>query len=285
MSILQALILGLVQGATEFIPVSSSGHLVLVPWLLNWPSPSLAFDTMVHWGTLVAVLVYFRRPWRALVTAWLRGLVRWDWHDPMARLGWLLVIGTIPAAVIGFFLEDWFESLFSQPVWVSFFLLVTAGVLILGEWLGSRSIEAGGARHIDSLNWPHALVIGLGQAAAIAPGISRSGMTMSLGLSGGLHRSVAATFSFLLSAPIILGAGVLQLARLVSEPGAIAQIPVLATGFVAAAVMGYVAIWSLLRYLKRGRLYIFAIYCVCFGIFGLAVAWLRAGGIIEALMP
>jgi undecaprenyl-diphosphatase len=129
------------------------------------------------------------------------------------------------------------------------------------------------------------LVIGLGQAAAIAPGISRSGMTMSLGLSGGLHRSVAATFSFLLSAPIILGAGVLQLAKFASEPGAIGQVPVLVVGFLAAAVMGYLSIWTLLRYLKRGRLYPFAIYCVCFGIFCLAVAWLRAGGIIEALMP
>jgi undecaprenyl-diphosphatase len=285
MSILQALILGLVQGATEFVPVSSSGHLVLVPWLLNWPSPSLAFDTVVHWGTLVAVVVYFWRPWRALVTAWVRGLVRWDWRDPMARLGWLLVIGTIPAAVIGYFLEDWFEALFSEPVWVSLFLFVTAGILVLSEWLGSRSIASGGARHIDSLNWPHALVIGLGQAAAIAPGISRSGMTMSLGLSGGLHRSVAATFSFLLSAPIILGAGVLQLARLASEPGAIAQVPMLLAGFLAAAVTGYVAIWSLLRYLQRGRLYIFAVYCVCFGIFCLAAAWLRYGGIPGLVVP
>jgi len=275
MSILQALILGLVQGATEFIPVSSSGHLVLVPWLLSWPSPSLAFDTTVHWGTLVAVVVYFWRPWRALVTAWVRGLVRWDWHDPMARLGWLLIIGTIPAAVIGYFLEDWFESLFSKPVWVSLFLLVTAGTLVLSEWLGSRSMAAGGVRHLDSLNWPNALVIGLGQAAAIAPGISRSGVTMSLGLSGGLSRSVAATFSFLLSTPIILGAGVLQLTRLASEPGAIAQVPVLVAGFLAAAVTGYLSIWSLLRYLKRGRLYPFAVYCVCLGIFCLAVAWLR----------
>jgi undecaprenyl-diphosphatase len=275
MSILQALILGLVQGATEFIPVSSSGHLVLVPWLLSWPSPSLAFDTTVHWGTLVAVVVYFWRPWRALVTAWVRGLVRWDWHDPMARLGWLLIIGTIPAAIIGYFLEDWFESLFSKPVWVSLFLLVTAGTLVLSEWLGSRSMAAGGVRHLDSLNWPNALVIGLGQAAAIAPGISRSGVTMSLGLSGGLSRSVAATFSFLLSTPIILGAGVLQLTRLASEPGAIAQVPVLVAGFLAAAVTGYLSIWSLLRYLKRGRLYPFAVYCVCLGIFCLAVAWLR----------
>lgn len=275
MSILQALLLGLVQGATEFIPVSSSGHLVLVPWLLGWPSPSLAFDTVVHWGTLVAVMVYFWRAWRALLTAWVRGLVRWDWRDPMARLAWLLVIGTLPAAVIGYFLEDWFESLFSEPMWVSLFLLATACILVLSEWLGTRSIAEGGARHIDSLRWPHALFIGLGQAAAIAPGISRSGTTMALGLSGGLHRSAAATFSFLLSAPIILGAGLVQLVKLSSEPDALAQVPLLVAGFLVAAVTGYLSIWSLLRYLQRGRLYPFALYCAGFGIFCLAVALLR----------
>ena len=275
MSILQALILGLVQGATEFIPVSSSGHLVLVPWLLGWPAPSLAFDTMVHWGTMVAVVAYFWRTWRLLLSSWLRALVRWDWGDPLARLTWLLIIGTIPAAVIGFFLEDWFESLFGQPVWVSLFLLGTAVILVLSEWLGRLSFAAGGARQMDTMGWPHALLIGLGQAAAIAPGISRSGVTMALGLAGGIQRPDAARFSFLLSTPIILGAGLRQLARLSSEPDALAQIPVLAIGFVVAAVSGYLCIRVLLRYLQRGRLYPFAIYCACLGIFCLGVAWLR----------
>jgi undecaprenyl-diphosphatase len=275
MSILQALLLGFLQGATEFIPVSSSGHLVLVPWLLGWESPSLAFDTIVHWGTLVAVLGYFWRDWRALVTAWVRGLVHWDWRDPLARLAWLLVVGTLPAAVLGYLLEDWFEALFGAPLWVSVFLLATAGILLLGEWFGVRSIRAGGARPMDSLRWPHALLIGCGQAAAIAPGISRSGTTMSMGLAGGLGRPAAARFSFLLSAPVILGAGLLQLVELASTPNALAQVPMLAVGFVAAAVTGYVCIGWLLRYLQRGRLYPFAIYCAVFGTFCLAVALLR----------
>jgi undecaprenyl-diphosphatase len=275
MSILQALLLGLVQGATEFIPVSSSGHLVLVPWLLGWPSPSLAFDTMVHWGTMVAVVAYFWRTWRLLLSAWLRGLVRWDWRDPLARLAWLLVIGTLPAAVIGYLLADWFESLFSEPAWVSLFLLGTAGILVLSEWLGTKSYAAGGALQMDSLRWPHALLIGLAQAAAIAPGISRSGMTMAMGLSGGLERPDAARFSFLLSTPIIVGAGLFQLIELSSQPDALAQVPVLVTGFVAAAVMGYLCIGVLLRYLQRGRLYPFALYCACLGIICFAVAWLR----------
>jgi undecaprenyl-diphosphatase len=275
MSLLQALILGLVQGATEFIPVSSSGHLVLVPWLLGWPSPSLVFDTMVHWGTLVAVVAYFWRDWRAIISAWVRGLVRRDWSDPLARLGWLLVVGTVPAAVIGFLLESWFESLFSEPVWVSLFLLATAVLLVLGEWFGAQSFRAGGARQLEGLRWPHALVIGLAQAAAIAPGISRSGATMSVGLSGGLLRPAAARFSFLLSAPIILGAGLLQLTELASVPNALSQVPVLVVGFLVAAVTGYLCIWGMLRYLQRGRLYPFALYCVGMGIFCLVVALLR----------
>ena len=275
MSILQALLLGLVQGATEFIPVSSSGHLVLVPWLLGWPSPSLAYDTIVHWGTMVAVVAYFWRTWRLLLAAWLRGLVRWDWHDPLARLAWLLVIGTLPAAVIGFFLEEWFELLFGQPAWVSLFLLGTAGILVVSEWLGAQSYAAGGMRTMASLRWPHALLIGLAQAAAIAPGVSRSGMTMAMGLAGGLQRADAARFSFLLSTPIIVGAGLSQLIELASAPGALAQVPVLVTGFVAAAVTGYLCIGGLLRYLQRGRLYPFAVYCACLGIACFAVAWLR----------
>jgi undecaprenyl-diphosphatase len=273
MSILQALLLGLVQGATEFIPVSSSGHLVLVPWLLGWPSPSLAFDTMVHWGTLVAVVAYFWRTWRRLIAAWVRGLVRWDWSHPLARLGWLLIIGTLPAAVIGYFLADWFESLFSRPAWVSLLLLATAGLLTLSEWLGTQAYSAGGTRQIDSLRWPHALLIGLAQAAAIAPGVSRSGMTMAMGLSGGLQRSDAARFSFLLSTPVIVGAGLFQLIDLASTPDPLAQVPVLAAGFLAAAVVGYVCIGALLRYLQRGRLYPFAIYCACLGALCFALAW------------
>jgi undecaprenyl-diphosphatase len=269
MSIIQAVILGLVQGATEFIPVSSSGHLVLVPWLLGWPPPGLVFDTIVHWGTLLALLAYFWRDWWALITAWLRGLIHWDWHEPQARLVWLLVVGSIPAVVLGYLFKDWLESLFSQPAWVSFFLLVTAGLLVLGERLGRF------ARQIDSLGWLDALLIGLGQAAAIAPGISRSGATISVGLVRGMERPAAARFSFLLGTPAILGAGLLQLGTLASTPDPLAQLPVLAAGLLAAFIGGYVCIWGLLRYLQRGRLYPFAIYCALLGMVCLIITLLR----------
>jgi undecaprenyl-diphosphatase len=269
MSILQAIILGIIQGATEFIPVSSSGHLVLVPWLLNWDSPALVFDTVVHWGTLVAVLAYFWRDWWSLILAWLRGLARWDWSDTHARLMWLILLGTVPAAILGYLLEAFFESLFGEPVWVSIFLLVTAGLLALGEWLGSRT------RELANLKWPDALLIGLGQAAAIAPGISRSGATMTVGLLRGVKRAAAARFSFLLSTPIIFGAGLFSLLDLRSAPEPLAQVPLLITGFVAAAATGYLCIWLLLRYLQNRKLYPFAAYCACLAVFCLVVAWLR----------
>jgi undecaprenyl-diphosphatase len=269
MSILQAIILGLVQGATEFIPVSSSGHLVLLPWLLGWDSPGLVFDTVVHWGTLVAVLAYFWRDWWSLITAWLQGLLRWDWREPQARLMWWLLLGSLPAAIFGYLLEDFFESLFGQPAWVSLFLLGTAGLLALSERLGHK------VRDLGALRWPDALIIGLGQAAAIAPGISRSGATMSAGLLRGVGRQAAARFSFLLATPIILGAGLLQLLDLLAMPDPFAQIPTLAAGFGVAAVSGYVCIWGLLRFLQRGRLYPFAVYCALAGSACLLVAWVR----------
>lgn len=269
MDIIQALVLGVIQGATEFIPVSSSGHLVLAPWLLNWDSPGLVFDTVAHWGTLVAVLVYFRNDWWRLVSAWFGSLAGRRRGDPEARLAWLLVAGTIPAAVIGFALEDWFESLFSSPAWVSFFLLVTAVLLAVCERLGKRT------RHVDDLRVSDALLIGLMQAAAIAPGISRSGATMSQGMLVGLERPAAARFSFLLATPIILGAGVFKLLDLARMPNALAHVPPLVAGFIAAAATGYVCIWGLLRYLQRGTLYSFAAYCGLVGASCLVVAWLR----------
>ena len=269
MDILQAILLGIVQGATEFIPVSSSGHLVLVPWLLGWDSPGLVFDTVVHWGTLVAVLAYFWRDWLALITAWFRGLFHWDWLEPQARLTWLLILATIPAARIGFFLEDFFEGLFGKPGWVGVFLLVTAGLLALSEWLANLATRQ---RDLNSLRWPDAILIGLGQAAAIAPGISRSGATIATGLFRGLQRPAAARFSFLLATPIIFGAGLFKLQDLFVAPDPLAQVPALTAGFLAAAASGYLCIWGLLRYLEHGKLYPFAVYCVLAGVFSLIIA-------------
>jgi undecaprenyl-diphosphatase len=269
MGVLESIVLGLVQGLTEFVPVSSSGHLVLVPWLLGWPEPTLLFDTMVHWGTLLAILACFWRDWWQMTRAWLRGFRHWDWRDPQARLMWLLVLATVPAVVLGFLFEDLFESLFSEPVLVSVFLLITAGLLALGEWLGRRT------RGSEDLRWPDALIIGLAQAAAIAPGISRAGATMAAGLLRGLKRTDAARFSFLMATPIIFGAGLLQLGDAFTASHAQGELLLVAVGTLVAAVSGYAAIRFLLRYLNRHSLYIFSAYCLWVGVSCLIVASLR----------
>jgi undecaprenyl-diphosphatase len=255
MDIIQAIILGLVQGVSEFVPISSSGHLVLVPWLLGWPQPGLVFDTVVHWGTLVAVLVYFWRDFVALVRAWGRSLVSRNLSEPEARIAWLIIVGTIPAALMGYLWEDFFESLFAAPTWAAGLLLVTGLVLALSERLGKRRKEAHQLTFLDSI------IIGIAQGCAIAPGISRSGATMAAGIFRGLKRAAAARYSFLLATPIIFGAGLLKLLDLFEMENATAHLPPLILGFLAAAISGYVCIRSLLSYLQQGKLYAFAIYC------------------------
>jgi len=264
---LHALLLGLLQGATEFIPISSSGHLVLVPWLLGWPEPGLAFDAMVHWGTLVALVATFRRDLILLAKAWLRGWWTRSWPNPEGRLAWLILLGTLPAVVVGLLLEKWFEALFSAPIAVSGLLMVSGVLLAVSERWGRYESAAG------QLSWRDALLIGLGQAAAIAPGISRSGATIAAGLLRGLQREAAARFSFLLATPVILGAGLLQLAKVVISGQPKAEWPMLALGFVAAAASGYLCIRLLLRYLRRRSLYPFALYCCAAGLTALALSW------------
>ena len=199
MNLIQAIILGIVQGVTEFAPVSSSAHLVLVPWAFGWPSPGVAFDTLLHWGTLTAVIIYFWHEWVRVIKGFFRSLTtRGPWNarpggrlaDDDNRLAWWIIIGTIPAMVLGLALDDFFESLFASPVSVGGLLLITALILTLGERFGRRERDLNRMTLIDTL------LIGLAQAAAIAPGISRSGATIATGLLRGLKRDDAARFSF-----------------------------------------------------------------------------------------
>jgi undecaprenyl-diphosphatase len=269
MDIIQAIILGLVQGASEFVPISSSGHLVLVPWLLGWPPPGLVFDTVVHWGTLVAVLAYFWHDVMALVRAWGRSLTSRNLSEPEARIAWLIIVGTIPAALMGYLWEDFFESLFAAPIWTAGLLLVTGLILALSEWLGKRRKKA------HQLTFLDAIIIGIAQGCAIAPGISRSGATMAAGILRGLKREAAARYSFLLATPIIFGAGLLKLLDLFEMENATAHLPPLILGFLAAALSGYLCIRFLLSYLQQGKLYAFAIYC-----------WLAGGAcLVIAALP
>lgn len=267
MDSLQAVVLGIVQGLTEFLPVSSSGHLVLVPWALGWGEPGLLFDTLVHWGTLLAVVAYFWDDLWAMIKAWVDSVRRRKIDNPQAWMAWLIIFGTIPAVIIGYLLNDFFESLFSAPVAVGAFLIVTGFILAASEFFYPRITKR------PAVRLPDALVIGLAQAAAICPGLSRSGLTMSAGILRGATREQAARFSFLLSIPIILGAGLMQVVSAIEEPGSVALLP-LALGFAAAAISGYLAIQFLLGFVRRRKLWPFAIYCWVAGIAALLASLL-----------
>ena len=269
--ILRALVLGVVQGATEFIPVSSSAHLVIVPWLAGWPDPSLLFDTVLHWGTLLALLLVFWRELWAIFIATLQSLARRSLADPNARLGWYIVVGTLPVVAIGFFFEDFFEALFSDAAAAGRALFITALLLAGSELLTrrrSRGVELGRMR------WDQAIAIGLAQAVALVPGISRSGSTIAMGLGIGLRREAAARYSFLLSIPAVLGAGVLQLLQAldVNPTEVTAQLPALVAGFIASTLVGYLVIRWLLAYLRSHTLYVFAVYCLLLGVLVVALS-------------
>lgn len=267
MGLIRALVLGVVQGLTEFLPISSSGHLVLLPAALGWDSPTLVFDATVHLATLIAVIGVFWRDVGILIAAWWRGL--WG-GEPLktveSRIAWWLVVGTIPGILAGVLLESTFESFFDEPRAVGGFLLGTALLLVLADILGKRR------RGFTDITWWDGLLIGIGQAASIAPGLSRSGTTISVGVFCGLSREAAARFSFLLAIPIILGAGLANLVELVRHGDVSAEAPALVIGFLAAAVCGYAAIKFLLAYLRKRPLYPFAIYCLLVGI--LAIIYL-----------
>jgi len=269
MNIIQALILGIIQGATEFIPVSSSGHLVLVPWLLDWPEPGLVFDTIVHWGTLLAILAVFWRDILDLARAWAGSLVERNLEPLEARLAWLIIVGALPAALMGFLWEDFFGSLFSSPGRVAALLLVTGAILAVSERLGKRQLA------LAQISWLDSVLIGLAQGLSIAPGISRSGATIAMGLLRGVEREAAARYSFLLATPIIFGAGLLQLVGLFQAGAAGVNWLPFIVGFLAAAISGYLCIRFLLAYLQRGRLYVFAAYCWLAGSVSLIIFFMR----------
>lgn len=259
MTFIQAVLLGILQGATEFLPVSSSGHLVIFPYLLGWPDPGLMFDTLLHLGTLLAVVVYFRRDlWALALAAW-DSLRRRAIDTAEARLAWLLVLATIPGALLGFLFEDQVGQLFGMPRAAAGFLLVTAALLAFAELLSRRN------RDLDALNWRDALLIGLAQTLAIVPGLSRSGATIAAGLLLGYRREDATRFSFLLAIPIVLGGGLYQLLKLAM--GGASGLDVTAfVGMAAAAVTGYAAITGLLALVRRRALWPFVIYCALLGL-------------------
>jgi undecaprenyl-diphosphatase len=267
MDLLQAAVLGAVQGLTEFLPISSSGHLIMVPFLLGWPEHSQAFDLALHLGTLVALAWFFWADWLALIRGFVRGLVSSEARqaDPNWRLALLVLLGSIPAGLIGIVAEKPVAELFRSPALNAGLLIVFGLVLLAADRWASLK------RSLDEVVWPDALVMGLAQAIALMPGVSRSGITITAGLFRGLDRPAAARFSFLLSGPIILGAAVFKLRNGIPP----AEIGGALVGIVFSAVVGFFAIGFLLRYLQRNSLLVFVIYRILFGALVIVVAGLR----------
>jgi len=273
MTWLQALIMGIVQGLTEFLPISSSAHLVLTPYLLGWKLPeteAFIFDVLVQDFTLAAVIIYYWKDLIQIAQAFLRGLVqRKPFADPQARLGLYLILATIPAGMLGLLIKEYVEAAFSSPSFTAFALLVTAGMLLIAERLGHRQHE------LCSMGWLDALWIGIFQAISIFPGISRSGSTITGGMLRGLGRPSAARFSFLMSVPVMLGAGGLATLDLFNMPGWANLLPAFIPGFLAAGIVGYLSIRWLIGYLTHRRLYGFSIYCTLLAMLVLLVALIR----------
>jgi undecaprenyl-diphosphatase len=270
----QALVIGIVQGLTEFLPISSSGHLILVPYLLGWKDPfinSLAFSVMLHMGTLVALLAYFWRDWTRLVPAGLAALRDRSLRgDPDRRLAWLIGVTLPPAVVLGVLLNDFFEEKVRQPLLVAAMLVVGASILWLADRLGRK------ADGIERLGFRGAFAIGCAQALALVPGISRSGISISAGLGLGLSREAATRFSFLMATPVIAGAGLFEARKLLAgEVVGDVNGGAIAIGFVAAVVSGFVAIHVLLRYVRNHPMSVFVVY-------RLLLAALVAGVVLSA---
>lgn len=270
---IQALVMGIVQGLTEFLPISSSGHLILVPWLLGWDDrliTSLAFSVMLHLGTLGALLVYFARDGVRLLRAAIDSLrERRIGADPERRLVWVLAVATVPAGLTGALLSDLVEAATRRPAIVAVALVVGAGILWYADRVGRR------VRGLEGVGPGGGLAIGFAQAIALIPGISRSGITISAGLLLGLEREAAARFSFLLAAPTIAGAGLFEAYRLVRGDSLATPEPAaLAIGVVASLVTGLLTIHWLLGWFRRHGSGIFVVYRVVLAAFVL-VALLR----------
>jgi undecaprenyl-diphosphatase len=256
---IQALIMGLVQGLTEFIPVSSSGHLVLVPWLFGWKDPfidSVTFTVVLHMGTFVALLVFFWRDWVTLIPAGLATIRDRSFKgDPNRKMAFLLVVATIPAVLVGPVFESKFEDLVREPARIALMLCVGAAILWLADRWGSKQ------RDETSLSFRDSLGIGVAQVIALVPGISRSGISISAGMFLGLNREAAARFSFLMATPVIGGAGVWEARKfLTHEAGPSPELNVIVIGFFAALVSGFLAVRFMLEFLKRQPLTAFIVY-------------------------
>lgn len=268
MELISAAVLGIVQGLTEFLPISSSAHLILVPWLLGWNPEGLVFDVSLHVGTAAAILAYFWRDWVTLIREAIRGLVAGrPLGNPQRKLAWLLVVGSVPAGIAGLLFEKQVEATLRSPLFTVATLALLAGVLYLAERISRRT------RPLEDYGWADAVWIGLSQALALIPGVSRSGITISTAMLRDSNRFAAARFSFLLATPVTVGAGMIEgwkfinalRASAVAVPsGPVGAAPanwsVLAVGVSCAAITGFLCIRYFLRYLQTRTFIPFVVY-------------------------
>lgn len=262
----QAIILGLVQGLTEYLPVSSSAHLVLVPHIMGWQfamKEAFIFDVLVQLGTLVGVLAYFFSAIKVVSYSVVSGLISGHpFRDENARLGWLIILASIPAAVIGLLFRDSIQAFFTAPNISCYCLMLTGAFLISAEYLG-RALK-------NNPGKGDAIIIGCAQSLALLPGISRSGATITAGMACGLSRRDAARFSFLMSIPVMVGAAMLASSDLFSDRALLKTLAMpLALGFLTASISGYLVIRWFMSFLSQRRLTWFAAYCLCIGVLGL----------------
>ncbi|HEY9898578.1 MAG TPA: undecaprenyl-diphosphatase UppP [Pantanalinema sp.] len=273
MDLLQSVVLGVVQGITEFLPVSSTAHLILVPWFMNWRDPGLTYDVVLQGGTFLAVIWYFWTDIRNMLWAWIRSLSKPDLaNDPDQRLAWLVILGSVPAGVAGVLLEKHIETTFRSPY------VIAATLIGVGLLLALAEVVARHQRELKGLRWLDALVIGIGQACALIPGTSRSGATMTAAMFMGFSRTAAARFSFLLGIPIIFASTLFKVKHYVDDfglnhPGRsladhLLQSPntvPFVVGTVVSTVVGYLSIRFLLAYLQRGTMWLFIGYRLVLG--------------------
>jgi undecaprenyl-diphosphatase len=267
-TLFEAIVLGIVQGLAEFLPISSSGHLILVPWLLGWQEHGLTFDLALHLGTSAALLGYFWRDWVKLIQVVAVGMFFKPARlFPEWKLAWLILLGCMPAGIVGVLFEAQIEALFREPAQIAGLLIVFGLVMLVADRRGSQR------RGISGISLVDAVAIGFAQVLALMPGVSRSGITLTAGLFCGLDRASAARFSFLLSAPITIAAALYKLRGLANAPPAGSELLAFVAGVVTAGIVGALAIGLLLRYLEKQPVDVFVWYRVAAGLMVLALVF------------
>ncbi|MCX6744178.1 MAG: undecaprenyl-diphosphatase UppP [Candidatus Parcubacteria bacterium] len=262
MTILSSFFLGIIQGLTEFLPISSSGHLVIFHDIFNWQTAdNLAFDVFLHWGTLLALVIYFYKDIIRYLKAFLKSLIKWEVATTLdQKIAWLILLSTIPAVIVGLFLEDMINIIFRNLLSVAIFLIFVGLIFLLVETFTQKKSD------LKSLTWSKSLLLGLAQALALIPGVSRSGATISAGMALNLNREVAARFSFLMSIPIVLAAGIKKAWDLRQLALNGQDLIIYLAGLIAALLIGIITIKYLLVYLRNHSLNIFAYYRIIIGI-------------------